>query len=254
MPTPPPRAGAALAELVAAWLTRDDDDAPRRGPLLVGVQGIQGCGKSTLCERLARASPPRCAAVSLDDFYLPDAALDHAHPDARLRGRGNPGTHDVAALASALAALRAGGVAEVPVYDKEAHGGRGDRAPRTRRLDGAALDVVLLEGWCVGFRARGRADDAVDAALAAYEPAFALLDRLVVLHAPAPRAHLWRAQAERALDADGVRALVDRFMPAYRTYLPALRARRDPAILHVRLDAARAPLAHWTRDRDGGAP
>ena len=38
-------------------------------PIIIGVQGIQGCGKSTLCETLEKQAPETISIVSLDDFY-----------------------------------------------------------------------------------------------------------------------------------------------------------------------------------------
>ena len=37
--------------------------------VVVGVQGVQGCGKSTMCARIAREDAT-VDTVSLDDFYL----------------------------------------------------------------------------------------------------------------------------------------------------------------------------------------
>ena len=45
----------------------------------------------------------------------------------------------------------------VPAYDKSAHAGRGDRAPEALwRAERPSWDVVILEGWCVGFRPIGK--------------------------------------------------------------------------------------------------
>lgn len=54
----------------------------------------------------------------------------------------------------------------IPAYDKSLHAGKGDRAPEdtwavVNRNDEPKIDVVLFEGWCVGFRKLS------DAALAA---------------------------------------------------------------------------------------
>lgn len=38
----------------------------------------------------------------------------------------------------------------VPVYDKAGRGGRGDRSG-WRGVEGGKVDVVVVEGWCVGF-------------------------------------------------------------------------------------------------------
>ena len=105
---------------------------------MLGIQGPQGCGKTTLASALVDAFGGvglRSVAVSIDDFDLTHAeqlALGERHKaNPYLLYRGYPGTHDVGlALAyRAIVRLRPGEEALVPVYVKSAHGGRGDRAP-----------------------------------------------------------------------------------------------------------------------------
>lgn len=148
-------------------------------PLFVAVQGPQGSGKSFLSSLVSSylSAPPHAlnvAVLSLDDLYLPHPAVRALEEDSEgrenklLRGRGMPGTHDVPLGSEVLEALRRinenGGeavgeagddaVREVllPAYDKSAHSGAGDRAPREEwGRAKAPLDVLLFEGWCVGF-------------------------------------------------------------------------------------------------------
>ncbi|KAF8435016.1 P-loop containing nucleoside triphosphate hydrolase protein [Boletus edulis BED1] len=155
-------------------------------PLFVGVQGPQGSGKTFLTSRLRAllADPPyslSVAVLSIDDLYLSHAgltALAEAHPRNRLlHGRGQPGTHDVVLGCTILSALKAindgsrtgddqgtdagtdAGVGQValPMFDKSLYDGAGDRAPSTRAVR-APIDVVVLEGWCVGFYPVTRAE------------------------------------------------------------------------------------------------
>lgn len=126
------------------------------GPLLVGVNGSQGSGKTTLCDYLVQSLTHnhalRAHAMSLDDFYLTRAERQHlaeqVHP--LFATRGVPGTHDHALLDETLNALLGGaGDANVavPTFEKL----RDDRAPRERWLHvDLPVDVVLLEGWCLG--------------------------------------------------------------------------------------------------------
>ena len=81
-----------------------------RRPLLVGLSGLQGSGKSTFARALAAAANARaipCDVLSLDDFYYGRRARQHfartRHP--LFATRGVPGTHDVGLLLHALAAL-----------------------------------------------------------------------------------------------------------------------------------------------------
>ena len=135
-------------------------------PLFVGVQGPQGSGKTFLTSHLRSllAELPyslSVAVLSIDDLYLPHArltALAKAHPRNRLlQGRGQPGTHDIELGHDVLKALKSindaeGGPGQValPVFDKSLFDGAGDRAPHAQIVRGP-VDVVVLEGWCVGF-------------------------------------------------------------------------------------------------------
>ena len=81
-------------------------------------------------------------------------ALGRAHPTySLLQGRGQPGTHDVQVGERILRAFRtdANDTVSLPVYDKSAHGGAGDRQTVWKCVN-RPVDVVLFEGWCLGFR------------------------------------------------------------------------------------------------------
>jgi len=98
---------------------------------------------------------------SIDDLYLSHEALVSlaaAHPQNILwQGRGQPGTHDIDLGVQTLSALKAGDHrVRLPQFDKSLFAGEGDRLP----LDDdrvvvveqpPLLDIVILEGWCVGF-------------------------------------------------------------------------------------------------------
>lgn len=164
-------------------------DAKRHPPpLFVGLQGPQGSGKSYLSALLPDAlasrfatdrenlsdeihprEPPatlslHTAVLSLDDFYLPHSALNElAKQNALWNGRGEPGTHDLELGTQLFSSLKtindilepnepSGQHPEVqlPVYDKSLHSGKGDRSSETVPVH-APLDVLIFEGWCVGF-------------------------------------------------------------------------------------------------------
>ncbi|KAF8967975.1 P-loop containing nucleoside triphosphate hydrolase protein [Flammula alnicola] len=143
-----------------------------RRPLFVAIQGPQGSGKSYLSAGLQTylQAPPhslRVAFFSIDDLYLPHDALVSlaaAHPQNVLwQGRGQPGTHDVDLGVQILSALKSGnGAVELPRFDKSLYSGEGDRLP----MDGSGtvvkqpppLDVVIFEGWCVGFHPISKED------------------------------------------------------------------------------------------------
>jgi D-glycerate 3-kinase len=240
--------GATLDASLAAWAASRIAAHARR-PWVLGIQGPQGSGKTTLATALVgvlHGRGLRAAAVSIDDFYLThDAqrALAARHPgNPYLLYRGYPGTHDVALgtqVLASLVALGAGQETLVPVYLKSAHGGRGDRAPRSgyRRVVGP-LDALIVEGWMLGF---SPVDPALlepglrapNAYLADYAAWTAALDAFVRLDVEALETIVaWRVDAERAsrargedaLSDDDARDYIERFLPAYRAYLPGLRA------------------------------
>lgn len=133
-------------------------------PLFVGVQGPQGAGKTTAVRRVQHQLSTECelsvVVISLDDFYLPHHSLVQlasANPDNWLfQGRGLPGTHDIELAESVLNRLSQindeYGVLELPSFDKSLFGGAGDRSPPGKgTLVKSPVDVVILEGWCLGF-------------------------------------------------------------------------------------------------------
>jgi D-glycerate 3-kinase len=213
-------------------------------PYVLGVNGPQGAGKTTLtsalCRRLAEEGK-RAVTISVDDFYLARAgqlALARQHPaNPFLQQRGYPGTHDVSLGTSVLGGLRAGRPVKVPRYDKSAFQGQGDRLPEERWLAlDPPVDLVFFEGWMLGFAPVSDPPPAlreINALLASYAAWDALLDGFLQLDPLDHRYVLdWRVEAERAMRASGkagmsdeeIRAYVEKFLPAYETYLPGLRA------------------------------
>ena len=236
-------------------------------PLVIGLQAPQGAGKTTLVTHLLRrltARGVRGAGVSIDDFYLTRAEqleLAAAHPgNPYLEHRGYPGTHDIALGTHTLRSLKgitAGTSIRVPVYDKSAHGGRGDRAPESEwRVVEGPLDVVVVEGWMLGFTPvpdSALPDPMMAApnqALEQYAAWYALVDQWIVLRAAAPEFVLeWRVEAEERMKASGKPGLsreaiedyVRRFLPAYRTYATGL-ANAGPADLTITMGLDRRPI------------
>ncbi len=225
---PGQRVGMDALPLLLDWLK------PRLSnqPLIIGLAGAQGSGKSTLAARLAQRlpvvsgrwpaagaiAPPAAVTVSLDDFYLTrarrQALAAQVHP--LFATRGPPGTHDLPLLLDVLLHVRAGRPVSLPVFDKLAD----DRLPPQHWRHFPRIDVLILEGWCIGARQQPAAllaepvndleatEDStatwrthINQALAGnYQHAWAMLDARAFLAAPGwetvPR---WRAQQEAAL-------------------------------------------------------
>ena len=142
---------------------------------------------------------------------------------------------------NAAMVCRAGEVMQLPRYDKAAHSGKGDRAPQTSwpQVTGP-VDIVLFEGWMLGFTAKGPRVaavvelplGAVDQYLDAYREIWDthVHSWLVVAVENPHWVFKWRQEAEAQLRATAgagmtdaeVEAFVERYMPAYTAYLPAL--------------------------------
>jgi len=97
--------------------------------------------------------------VSIDDIYLTHSAqkqLSASNPtNPLLQHRGQPSTHDLPLGLELLSAFNNRDTnIRIPVYDKSAFQGQGDRTdPSTWAVvNGKEIQVVLFEGWCVGFR------------------------------------------------------------------------------------------------------
>ncbi|MGC1302951.1 MAG: kinase [Caulobacteraceae bacterium] len=196
-------------------------------PVIVGVCGAQGSGKSTMAafvQGLLEAQGRTVAVLSLDDLYLTRetrvALAQEHHP--LFATRGVPGTHDVALGERVLDALTrpdSVGAVRLPRFDKATDTPFPEAAwPKQP----APVDVVLFEGWCVGavpqavaaldvaVNALERDEDPdgdwrreVNARLADdYQRLFGRLDALVLIQAPGFEQVLaWRTLQEHKLAA-----------------------------------------------------
>ncbi|MXO58280.1 kinase [Altererythrobacter salegens] len=155
--------------------------------MLVGINGAQGSGKSTVCrflELLLADLGLSAVTLSLDDLYLTHAErqtlAEHTQP--LFATRGVPGTHDVDLGMDLIDKLLSGRPADLPRFDKA----RDDRAPGSVRVEGP-VDVILFEGWCVG---------------AVPQPASALAQAINALEADEDPDGTWRREVNRRLATD----------------------------------------------------
>lgn len=126
--------------------------------IVIGINGSQGSGKSTLADFmvcvLQQVHGLSALALSIDDFYLTRSErqqlAENVHP--LLLTRGVPGTHDTELACRTLARLKTfTGPVAVPRFDKS----RDDRYPDADwSIITQPVDIIILEGWCVGSSAQ----------------------------------------------------------------------------------------------------
>ena len=193
-------------------------------PLIQGILGPQGIGKTTLSKALVAMLGTlglKAVSVSLDDIYKTYAErkiIQQKNP--HLIWRGPPGTHDVS-LGIELFNQVLSSQAKIPIwrFDKSLHQGQGDRIAEPEIVEG--IDILIFEGWFVGDRPLDWAtvgqlpepitttEDynlarASNDGLYEYLPLWDKLDKLLILYPKDYRYSLqWRLQAEEERKKQG---------------------------------------------------
>ncbi|CAO3631402.1 unnamed protein product [Mucor hiemalis] len=231
-----------------------------RQPMIVGVSGCQGSGKTTLCDTLVhllKEEPYNLRVVnfSLDDLYLKhkdQVALSSRYSTNPLYGqRGQAGSHDLQLAHETFEKLLHSnqGPIPIPVYDKSLNNGQGDRLDKSQwKYPLAPFDIILFEGWMVGFKPviqikrekfqytdRITVNDAkvMNEWLKQYEDEIYPYFDIFIHLSPADlnQVYQWRLQQEHhmkstrgvnGLSDEQVKAFVETYMPAYELYLPRL--------------------------------
>ena len=129
-----------------------------RKPLIIGLAGGQGSGKTTFAQFLKLILESkynlRTITVSIDDIYKTKKERIKISKEINklFLTRGVPGTHDVNFLTKFFKALKDNSLNKpflIPKFDKSID----DRLPKNKwHYVGKKLDVFILEGWCVGAR------------------------------------------------------------------------------------------------------
>lgn len=260
----------ALELLLPAIQKRHDTSSE---PIILGITGLQGSGKSTwaskIVEILTLEHQLYTITISLDDLYKTHDELiaqRDRNPENKLyRTRGQPGTHDEQLAGEFFKGLReytGEGELKIPSFDKSKFQGEGDRAPEsewptlTRKPD-----VVVFEGWCVGFQPlpttviEEKFGLASSGKLPINTPAKHQLAHLLEVNSNLERyckafmgpqyfdffihidtedlrnVYTWRLQQEhKMIESKGsgmsdeqVRSFIDGYMPSYELYLDQLR-------------------------------
>ena len=222
---------------MGAWLAHQQSD--KQKPLVIGINGAQGAGKSTLFNllevTLSEGFGLRVVGFSIDDLYKTRAnraeLAETVHP--LLLTRGVPGTHDVELgieILDSLIHANDNTVTRIPVFDKSID----DRCPDYvwQEWIGRA-DIIILEGWCVG--ASSQPDEALSEPVNQlerdedaegiwrryaneqlklhYAELFSRLDLLIMLQVPSMQAVFeWRSLQEKKL-AERVQYIHDQQQP-----------------------------------------
>lgn len=235
--------------------------------VILGISGPQGSGKSTLAGHLANVigQSHRVVQFSVDDFYLPHAQMKQvAETNGSLwSGRGLPGTHEVPMLMDILDQLLnpISLTLRIPRYDKSAFNGEGDRLDQSNwqmiNLSNPP-DLIILEGWFVGFESfdsnsqvldkwqevRGKLsynDEQITQLnnyLKDYQQVWSKLTNLFAIRGDLQNIYTWRAKQEHALIAQSgsgmsdeqIISFVDRYMPAYLLFNNRMKSDKEVTI------------------------
>lgn len=192
-------------------------------PIIVGINGCQGSGKSTLTAFLVTVLNEifhqATIGFSIDDFYLSKQQRIRLSKlvNPLLKTRGVPGTHNINFLEATLKSLSAGENTNLPFFDKAID----DLAPLSQwKSITQPYKIIILEGWCVGIDSQHQEEltnpindfeakeDASlewrqyvnDVLSVDYKRVFSLIDYMVMLKAPSfQQVFKWRCEQEHKL-------------------------------------------------------
>ena len=142
-----------IADVLSCLHSHNDGE-----PLVVGINGCQGSGKTTMTlflqSLLATNAGLFSITLSLDDFYLGHQERQQLGDAVHhlLRTRGVPGTHDIDGLRKTISTLRKAEQNDATIYprfDKSTD----DRMPRENwNVVRGRPDIIFFEGWCVAAK------------------------------------------------------------------------------------------------------
>ncbi|MGB1416335.1 MAG: phosphoribulokinase [Synechococcus sp.] len=246
-------------------LSRAEQSIQRCERLLIGLNALPGCGKTTFGRWLIAAADQlglAIAVISIDDFYLPAEEMDQA-----MAGnpwgvpRALPGSHDIDLMVDCLARWKRGDAVTLPQFDKALRGGRGDRSGSIH----CNADVLLVEGWFLGCSPLNDGEELsegsghlhqpllpdelryrqiVQTELKRYKPVWAQIDTLWQLAASDFNApEQWKRQQEQTMQNERGIALssaaVTGFIRMIQSAIPATSFALDQASVVIELDPDR---------------
>ena len=194
-------------------------------PLIIGLSGGQGSGKSTISNILKIVLKElfklETVIFSIDDFYQ---TLKERQKKARritplFATRGVPGTHDINLLLDCIKKLKKKKfkATRIPKFDKSMD----DRLPKKKWQNiKIRPSIIIFEGWCVGVTPQNKRDLLIpinklekkeDSSRAwriavnqeikkNYKKVFSLIDKLIFLKVPNfKKVFSWRLLQEKKL-------------------------------------------------------
>jgi len=235
-------------------------------PIIIGVQGHQGSGKSTVTSLLKTIInlmyDYNVGCISIDDLYLTYNELEKLkREDPRYKYRGPPGTHDVVLSKQILNYVKERRTGyEIPVYDKTLYNGKGDRKEHGIKQN-KPIDILIYEGWFLGSDSVTEEElmkfpnkdheflSKINNNLKSYESLWNLLDMFIVLRPEKYEySKMWRIEAEekmiketgKGLTSQQINEFVDYFwdtVPPY-LYFENIEKKRKP-FLTLNMDKTR---------------
>jgi len=139
---------------VSFWIVKKID---KKKPLIIGLAGGQGSGKTTVSSILAlilkKYFKLNVFKVSIDDFYKTrkDRKSLSKNKHSLLMTRGVPGTHDIDLMLNFFKKIKNKNFKslQIPTFNKAID----DRCQKSLWYKiKTKPDVVIFEGWCVGAR------------------------------------------------------------------------------------------------------
>ncbi|MDJ0728774.1 MAG: glycerate kinase [Crocosphaera sp.] len=217
-----------------------EEKSKQKTPLIQGILGVQGTGKTTLSKILClilKQLGYTTITISIDDFYKTyDERQKLKEIDPRFIWRGPPGTHDVELGIKVLNQLKDPhylAAISIPRFDKSLCNGQGDRIePEIINQP----DIVLFEGWFLGVQPinetqfnnaplpiKSKEDQQfakeINENLKAYLPLWEKLDRLIILYPKDYRfSKQWRKEAEQKMISSGKTGMSDHEIEDFVNY------------------------------------
>ncbi len=119
-----------------------DKERAHLPPVVIGIAGGSGSGKTTVAHRVREAAPGKTILIiHHDSYYLDNSTL--SLPQRALVNYDHPAAFETALLVRHLQTLKSGEGVDVPVYDYATH----CRCPESRRVEPA--DIIFVEGILV---------------------------------------------------------------------------------------------------------